>query len=486
MSKPELVITVALGRELPRDWLAERHVQIHRLRALQSGAYKARTGPNEGVLVVLTGVGLAASKASAEWIRDNLQPLFVLNIGTAGGLASHAQIGQWQTVNHVRNEAGDELIIDSRLPMRWPKELNLFVGATLVSVAKSLLDTPEPGWPGVDLVDMEAYAQAKVFEDTTISFHVLKSVSDLPGHGARESFEAHLERFREETKSILGFLEPLAAPDISVIIPVHNRQHEIRRCIESVLEQTLSPSKIIVVDDGSTDGTRDVIADFADRGVTLVALPANVGVSAARNAGVAASHSEWIAFLDSDDLWKPSMLAKIWSYLEAHPYYRALQSEEIWIRNGVRVNRHKHHKKPVGWIWHPSLHRCLVSPSAVMLERTLLDDLGGFDESLAVCEDYDLWLRLSRWHPVGLDPTQSLIKHGGHDDQLSRRYPAMDRFRVRALQKALNDETEPTRRAALTTVLTKKLQILSGGARKRGLDDEAATYESLLSKLDSQ
>ncbi|MFL7807127.1 MAG: glycosyltransferase family 2 protein, partial [Anaerolineae bacterium] len=177
--------------------------------------------------------------------------------------------------------------------------------------------------------------------------------------------------------------------------------------------------------------------------------------------------------------WRPDKLAAQRRFVRRHPHYRILQSEEIWIRRGQRVNRHKHHAKPHGWVWRPSLKRCLISPSAVLLHRDLIAECGGFDEDLPVCEDYDLWLRISRWHPVGLDKTASLIKYSGHADQLSMRLHAMDRFRVYALLKALRHEQEGEHRKALLAVLEEKLRILAVGSEKRGRMDSAHGYRQL-------
>lgn len=207
---------------------------------------------------------------------------------------------------------------------------------------------------------------------------------------------------------------------------------------------------------------------------------ANRGVAAARNLGVAHSRGEAIAFLDSDDLWLPGKLAAQVAFFAAHPEAQICQTDEIWMRNGVRVNPCAHHRKPGGDIFAASLRLCVVSPSAVMLRRSLFARHGGFDEGLPACEDYDLWLRIARDTPVWLIERPLVIKRGGHADQLSRRFWGMDRFRVAALVRLLAEgHLTAAQRAAASRVLGEKCRILVQGATRRGRLDEAARYRAL-------
>ncbi len=159
--------------------------------------------------------------------------------------------------------------------------------------------------------------------------------------------------------------------------------------------------------------------------------------SAARNTGVSRSSGRYLALLDSDDLWLPGKLARQTAFMIGRPDVEICQTEEIWIRNGVRVNPKAAHRKPSGDVFLRSLDLCLVSPSAVMMTRELFERAGGFDESFPVCEDYDLWLRIAAERPIPLIPEALVVKRGGHADQLSRSTWGMDRYRVRALQKLL-------------------------------------------------
>ena len=269
------------------------------------------------------------------------------------------------------------------------------------------------------------------------------------------------------------------SPGVSVIIHTHDRRALVCEAVASVLAQRGAEAEIIVVDDGSGDGTGDALRALAADRVRYRWQPQR-GVSAARNLGAGLARGEWLAFLDSDDLWQPDKLARQLAFHRAHPEVAASQTEEIWIRHGVRVNPCRHHAKPAGDIFLPSVERCLVSPSAVLLRRSLFVALGGFDESLPVCEDYDLWLRLGSREPVGLVAEPLVMKRGGHADQLSRRYWGMDRFRVAALAKLLaQDELPAAGRAVVRDTLRRKCAILAQGARRRGRHDEAERYLSV-------
>jgi len=232
-----------------------------------------------------------------------------------------------------------------------------------------------------------------------------------------------------------------------------------------------------VVDDGSSDDTPAVIEAYSGA-LQLITQPKK-GVSAARNRGVAAAKGTWLAFLDSDDKWLPKKLAVQAAFFKSHPEALICQTEEIWVRNGVRVNPKHKHRKPSGMIFVPSLALCLVSPSAVMLKRSLFEAMGGFDESLPACEDYDLWLRLSCRHPIHLIDAPLTVKRGGHADQLSK-MASLDKFRIRAIEKIIKSQNlnDAQYQAAVKT-LKGKCAIYAAGCEKRGRTDEANRYRAL-------
>jgi GT2 family glycosyltransferase len=271
-------------------------------------------------------------------------------------------------------------------------------------------------------------------------------------------------------------------PLVSVILPTYNRDAIVSRAIESVLSQTYPHCELIVVDDGSTDNTAALLNTYANR-INVIHRD-NGGVSAARNTGIRCSTGDYIALLDSDDYWLPEKLAEQIAFFKSQPDALICQTEEIWIRNGKRVNPKKRHQKHSGMIFEKTLPLCLVSPSAVMIRKTLLDEVGLFDETLPACEDYDLWLRISWKYPVYLIDTPLIVKCGGHADQLSS-LPELDKYRIQALSKILTqDGLSQSQRHAALTMLEKKCRIYANGCDKRGRLDEAAYYSALPGKIE--
>ncbi len=268
-------------------------------------------------------------------------------------------------------------------------------------------------------------------------------------------------------------------PQVTVILPTWNRAKWLKKSVESVLSQRFQDFELIVVDDASTDSTEEVLESYSGK-IRTIFLPENLGVSAARNTAIVQSDSKWIAFLDSDDFWHTEKLEKQIKQTKIFPEYKIHFTDEIWIRNGIRVNPKNKHLKKEGWIFKPSLALCLMAPSTVMLRRVLLERHGMFDEDLPVCEDYDLWLRLTAYNPVLLLNEKLMTRHGGHSDQLSKKLWGIDRFRVQSLQKILSQENLcPEDRTAAIRMLRKKCEILIKGFRNRGNMKEIRVYQNI-------
>jgi glycosyltransferase involved in cell wall biosynthesis len=271
-------------------------------------------------------------------------------------------------------------------------------------------------------------------------------------------------------------------PLVSVIIPTCNRAALAPEAVASVLAQSWRDFEVLVVDDASTDATAAALAPFGAR-IRLWRRECRGGVSAARNTGIKAARGEWLAFLDSDDLWLPEKLARQLDYLAAHRDLLLCQTEETWVRRGVRVNQPRTHRKIGGRIFSASLERCMISPSAVILHRRLFDRHGAFDEDLPAAEDYDLWLRLTWRYAVGLVPEPLIIKRGGRPDQLSAQW-GLDRYRIRALTKLLEEPELPAPEAlAARRVLARKCAIYAQGCEKRHKGEEARFYRDLGRRL---
>jgi glycosyltransferase involved in cell wall biosynthesis len=270
-------------------------------------------------------------------------------------------------------------------------------------------------------------------------------------------------------------------PLISVIIPTFNRGHCLEESIRSVRDQNFPDFELIVVDDGSVDNTIEVVNQFPD--IRFIRLDKNRGVSFARNCGLKQAQGDWIAFLDSDDLWKKGKLQAQVQWVNQHPDCYAVYTDEIWVRNGVRVNQMKKHQKYSGEIFQYCLPLCIVSPSSVLLRTKMLNEVGGFDESMLVCEDYDLWLRIAKQYPFHFIDEKLIVKRGGHADQLSSKFWGMDRWRVYALEKLLKENRlNEEQRDGVVAMLIEKCRVLILGYSKRGKIQDEEYYRALVAR----
>lgn len=269
----------------------------------------------------------------------------------------------------------------------------------------------------------------------------------------------------------------MLGPKISIIIPTYNRAHTLERAIKSVLNQTYKNYQLIVVDDGSIDNTNQIIANYPQ---VDYLKQNNQGVSSARNLGIKHAKGDWIALLDSDDEWLASKLELQVEYSLNHPQIELIHGEEIWIRNGARVNPMKKHQKGGGDQFAQSLKLCCISPSAVLIKKTLLDSVGTFREDYPVCEDYDLWLKITAKYPVGFVSNPIIQKYGGHEDQLSRKHVAMDYYRIKSIDWILtNGDLEAEKRKLAIDELKKKAKILIKGYEKHNNLENLAEIKSI-------
>lgn len=280
---------------------------------------------------------------------------------------------------------------------------------------------------------------------------------------------------------------------VSVIIPTYNRSKLVKEAIDSVLNQTFKDFELLIVDDGSADDTKTIIEQYGDK--LSYYLTKHKGVSAARNFGIKKSCGEYLTFLDSDDLWKKDKLKKQIQFFDKNPEAKICYTDEIWYRDGVRVNPRKKHYKPSGDVFLELLPFCRISASSIMVKREIIGalyhspvpdpDSGAyrgngtgsgtglspneiFDENLPVCEDYDLWLRMSIKYPIYFIDIPLIIKRNRLGENLSQMYWGMDRFRVRSLEKILKMELDDIYKKEAIKELLVKLNILCNGSWKRG------------------
>ena len=267
-------------------------------------------------------------------------------------------------------------------------------------------------------------------------------------------------------------------PLVSVVIPTHDRLALLMEAIDSVRAQSYAPIELIVVDDGSTDGTSDRLR--AEPGLRLLRIDHNGRPGAVRNAGVAVATGDYLAFLDSDDLWMPDKLALQMELLRASPGTPIVHSRELWLRDGHPVSQAGQRHRRAGWLFADAVRKCIVGPSTVVLHRAVLREVGGFREDLEIAEDYELWLRVTARFPVAYCDRPLVTKRAGHGDQLSERYGQIERFRIDALAPLVAaDHWEEPERTIARRELARKCLIHAAGARKRGRDAEAERYEAL-------
>lgn len=271
---------------------------------------------------------------------------------------------------------------------------------------------------------------------------------------------------------------------ISIIIPTFNRASVIMRAIQSVFNQTFHDYELIVVDDGSTDDTQSLLSDLIKTQKIKYIKQDNAGVSAARNLGAKNSFGEWLAFLDSDDEWLPKKLEEQILFLNKNENIQVVYGQEIWMRKGKRVNQGLAHQKYGGWIFDKCVQQCFIAPTSVMLKKKLFNELNGFNEEFAVCEDYDLWLKISSQYEIGYIDNPIVVKYGGHEDQLSMKFKAMDMWRLRSLLNIYKTRSLSLENAnVVIAAMNEKSIILKNGYLKYENSDGVREVESIMNEL---
>ncbi|NPA40411.1 MAG: glycosyltransferase [Thermodesulfobacteria bacterium] len=261
-------------------------------------------------------------------------------------------------------------------------------------------------------------------------------------------------------------MKPNKTPLVSVIIPTYNRAYILKNAIESVLSQDID-LELIVVDDASTDETPELVKKYP---LVYIKHSFRRGPASARNTGLRHARGEYIAFLDSDDVFLPGKLKKQLEFFEKNPEFSLVQTEELWFKGDRLIKPKKIHKKAEGWFFHRAVKLCVVSISTVMIKKEVFKKVGIFDEAFPVCEDYEFWLRVSLFYPMGLINEPLVSKSGGRPDQLSAT-KGLDFYRVKALIKLFknyNTILTPEMKLILFKEAKKKYEIFYKGALKHG------------------
>jgi len=262
---------------------------------------------------------------------------------------------------------------------------------------------------------------------------------------------------------------------ITAIIPTFNRVNYLPRAINSVKNQTYKLAEIIIIDDGSTDETEKTLSQISK---IKVIKTKNKGVSHARNTGIKASKHEWIAFLDSDDIWMQRKMEQQVIFHKANPNILFSHTGERWLRDNRHVKYPKSLKKPSGECFLQNISTCKIATSSALIHKSIFEEVGYFNEELSVCEDYDLWLRVTNRYNIGLINKELITKFAGHK-QLSSSIFAIDRYHIYSLKKFLNSRFSDEVRQEII----RKCNILIKGAKKHKNQEILEKYSKLLEEI---
>jgi glycosyltransferase involved in cell wall biosynthesis len=241
-------------------------------------------------------------------------------------------------------------------------------------------------------------------------------------------------------------VDSTALPDVSVVLPAYNVREHIGEAIDSVLAQGIEAMEIIVVDDGSHDGTADFVAEHYP--AVRLYRKANGGAATARNLGMQQARGRYVAFLDADDVWLPGKLRIQLGYLEQHPDLRLVCGGfSFWLPDDSgsftdpaaaypAITTAAPEPEHSGWLYHKLLLANFVWTSTVVMRRSLIEEIGLYDESLRLGQDYDYWLRASRVTPIHrLGGVMALYRK--HDNSATMRGNSQVNHAARVLRSAV-------------------------------------------------
>jgi glycosyltransferase involved in cell wall biosynthesis len=238
-------------------------------------------------------------------------------------------------------------------------------------------------------------------------------------------------------------------PLVSVVIPTHNRMHYLPDTVKSVCEQSYVNWELIIVDDGSTDGTADYLCELKrrDKRISAVFHSRCANPSRLRNAGIARARGDYLTFLDSDDVWMPNKLTEQVSRVRHDPHCRWSYTDAMSIDDHgeeIAVDLSRTWKQPSGWILDQLISAdAAIALPTVLAERNLVLDVGGFDESVRLCEDYDLWFQFASRSPVLFVPEMltKVRRHSGNYSHYANQPGDMDRWWLYICKKIYGSTT---------------------------------------------
>jgi glycosyltransferase involved in cell wall biosynthesis len=274
-------------------------------------------------------------------------------------------------------------------------------------------------------------------------------------------------------------------PVVSVVIPTHDRADLVLEAVNSVLVQDYTDYEIIVVDDGSSDETEHVLSRLIQNGIIRYYYQNNQGEAAARNFGIIMSKGEFVAFLDSDDLFEPKKLGRQVEYLRAHPEVGLVHSSFVKFNNLGQDLGHRNTSWFSGYVYPQILlyWTTLMAVDTVIVPRKVFDDIGLFDIALKMGTDLDMWRRIARRYPFGFI-NQSLARIRVHEGNVSGdRISATDGF-VQYLEKAFSDDPSLSKwfrqRVFSKMFSTMAYNLLSGNGREFLQAARSAAYRAIL------
>ena len=264
-------------------------------------------------------------------------------------------------------------------------------------------------------------------------------------------------------------------PTLSVIIHTYNNEKFIAETVESVLNQTYKDYEIIVVDDGSVDGTRDALIPYMQK--IRYHYKENGGIASAKNAGIGLSETEFVAFLDHDDLWVPDKLKIQMECFNENPQAGLVYAKYTSFRDGKEL-RTKPEKGYSGWIFKELLSKSFIQTSTVVVKRECLDAVGPYDETFSLGDEYDMFLRIARKFQCGF-VDKGLTRYRVHDTNASNNDFLFDNENLGVYKKVYNNFTDidGVEKKILRKRIARYSMKVAEGLYRQGKQEESKKYQ---------